>query len=294
MTKSILVVWLTLLIGAPFAMGDDHTKSQLDPESALTAEISRLRNPEQAQHTAAVTALKKRGKPALPPLVKLLSDSTNDVRARAAEVIRFQLAADFTSAPNYHDRSYWEERSARVKVGMSREEAYATLGMPGKIPAHFEWASATVSPDYYRLDDYWIVWVPLSAKKQTSPAAKVFQVAAACKLEPETLWVNVKAPLDFTGTWATWYVNGQKVCEIQYRDGKYDGKYSRYHDNGVKAVEQSFPNGEANGTDKGWFRSGLRHYEGQYRNGKMDGVWRWYNGQGDVHSEATFRDGKRL
>ncbi len=70
-------------------------------ESEITVEIARLGSSSKSECAAAVQALVKTGKPAVPALIKVLSDPRNDVRALAAEALRNILAADLAAASNY-------------------------------------------------------------------------------------------------------------------------------------------------------------------------------------------------
>ena len=111
MFRRIASSLLILAIVAP-ALADDKTPKTrpTDQQRKIALEIARLGNSNNTECTAAVRALVKIGKPAAPALVKALSDPRNDVRAFAAKALRPILAADPTSAPNYHNKAYWKQR----------------------------------------------------------------------------------------------------------------------------------------------------------------------------------------
>src|SRR5688500_8799280 len=108
---------------------------EIDPAAAagIAAEVARLASPGGEGRAAAVRSLVGMGTAATPALVKALGDPSNDVRAGAAEALRSILAADPAAAPNHHDRAYWEGRAARLKVGMSQDDAVAAL-LPDATP----------------------------------------------------------------------------------------------------------------------------------------------------------------
>ncbi|MBT16021.1 MAG: hypothetical protein CMO59_08580, partial [Verrucomicrobiales bacterium] len=54
-----------------------------------------------------------------------------------------------------------------------------------------------------------------------------------------------------------WYKNGQKKLEENYMDGMEDGLQTRWHENGQKKLEQNFKEGEpVEGSAKFWNSEG--------------------------------------
>jgi len=92
------------------------------------------------------------------------------------------------------------------------------------------------------------------------------------KEEFERIYLNGKKD----GLSISWYENGQKADERNYRNGKQEG---------------SGAYGEA-GLWISWHPNGQKHLEGNYRNGKKEGLWiDWYlNSQ--KSSEGNYRNGK--
>src|SRR4051812_15965992 len=60
-------------------------------------------------------------------LVKGLSHSNNDARAKAAAALRPILAADPSLAPNWHDKTFWCRRIKKCKPRMLLDDALAVL-----------------------------------------------------------------------------------------------------------------------------------------------------------------------
>ena len=69
--------------------------------------------------------------------------------------------------------------------------------------------------------------------------------------------VWVVPPAQYTGVWVTWYVNGQKEHEVQYRSGKIDGTYTTFYDNGAKEYERHLMDIH-HGGETGWHRNGKK------------------------------------
>ena len=66
----------------------------------------------------------------------------------------------------------------------------------------------------------------------------------------------------------TWYENGQKKIEANYKDGKMNGKWTWWHENGQIESEGNFKNGKKDGKRTWWFENGQKKAEGNYKNGK--------------------------
>jgi antitoxin component YwqK of YwqJK toxin-antitoxin module len=103
-------------------------------------------------------------------------------------------------------------------------------------------------------------------------------------LEERTRHIWIAPPADFTGTWIVYFVNGQPSHEIEYRDGKYHGKFTANHTTGAKSVVQHYGPDGADGEDTGYYPSGKVSYRAHYSKGQPIGVWTWYNEQGEVTS----------
>ena len=266
---------------------------QQTQKSEIADDIARLGSSSKPECAAAVKTLISIGKPAVPPLVKALSDPRGNVRALAAEAVRAILAADPANAPNYHDKAFWQKRIAQLKGGMALDDALKLL-LPELSPAARQkrceggdWSGGS-GGSTYRLDDYWAVHlylVDFGKEKLHEHAPALFQ---------KVLGAWVAPPEKYTGEWVTWHVNGQKANEIQYRNGKYDGTFTAFYDDGSKAYQQHYTAGICHGTDTGWHRNGKMAYEGQYEHDKQVGTWRWWDENGHETSAQEYKDGKLL
>jgi hypothetical protein len=276
-------------------------------EEGIVAEVARLESPNEKERAEAVKALVKIGKPAVPALIKVLSNPRNDVRASAAEALRSILASDPTSAPNYHEKAYWEQRLTQLKAGMSLDEAIAVL-LPELSPAErrksrqMVFGSGGGSTSVFRLDDYWAIvmysWRNLSKMPHREGLWYDHAEFEENKLSPTPPVLNqrvrqvcVAPPTRYTGSWVTWYVNGQKADEGQYRNGRHDGIFTAFYDDGHKCYEQHYTEGVCHGTAAGWHRNGRKAYEGQYENDKQVGTWRSWKDNGEVQSIKEYKNG---
>jgi beta-lactamase regulating signal transducer with metallopeptidase domain len=259
-----------------------------DQDSKIAHDIARLDSSSEPERAAALKALISIGKPAGPLLVGALGDPRANVRAHAAEAVRAILAANPASTPNYHDKAFWQQRIAQLKVGMALDEALKLL-LPELSPAERQkrdggsFGSGRGGVSTYQLDDYWAVklyWVDFGKEKLGQAAPDLIRRVRQVWIAP---------PEKYTGDWATWYVNGQKAHEIQYRNGKYDGTFTAFNEDGTKCYRQHYTEGVCHGTDTGWHGNGKKSYEGQYVNGKQVGTWRWWDENGKEMSTQEFK-----
>ena len=216
----------------------------------------------------------------IPTLIAALSDSNNATRAEAAALLREKLAENPALRLDDHGEEFWTTRFATVQPGM--KEALVLKLLPAN--AHEELISSTGGGhvEVWRLDSYWKVDL-----QYFNPDT----VAAKPKLRHEAMPVRVEPPTNYTGPWITYYVNGQKHQESQYRLGRYEGSQSAYHDNGQKSYEQYYVDGVCTGPDSGWYRDGRKMYEGRYASDKQDGTWtRWYP-DGTTQTRAQYKGG---
>ena len=215
-------------------------------------------------------------------LVARLHEASNEARAAAAASLRRALAANPSARTNDHGRVYWEQRIAQVNPGMKHAEV-VTLLRPHDQGERGSSGSGVTHVATWRLDHYWIVVV-----QYRNPDSVIKRPT----LHRRAMSIWVKPPKEHTGTWVTWHVNGQKSHEIEYENGKYDGRFTSYHDNGREAVEQHYRSGICSGVATGWSRNGRKCYEGQYASGKRQGTWtHWYE-DGQLRSREQLKNGE--
>ncbi len=130
----------------------------------------------------------------------------------------------------------------------------------------------------WRLDQYWTVTI-----QYRNPDT----VIERPKLHNGAMRIWVKPPVDFTGFWVTWYVNGRKSHEIEYKNGKYHGKFIAFYDNGRKCVQQHYRNGVCSGADSGWYPDGSKAYHGNHADGKQTGTWTHWDRDGNVKTAKS-------
>lgn len=199
----------------------------------------------------------------------------DDLRSPAQQV-RDAAAASLRTTYVPPPRSRWDTVVAAIKPGNSSDTILQILQPYG---ATTEDGPASGQSFYrsYRLDDVWLL--RCSFRRLASGDALLRH-----ELIEEMRYVWVEPPAGFSGTWTTYFVNGQRSHEMQYRNGQYFGTLTRFHANGSKAYVQHFGAEGAEGDDIGYFPSGAVMYRGQYGKGAQVGTWVLYNDDGSVRS----------
>jgi antitoxin component YwqK of YwqJK toxin-antitoxin module len=223
--------------------------------------------------------------------IKALSDPNSDKRAAAAEALR-QIVARYPSGTvnlraQDGGEAEWRKKIAEITPDMSLAEIRKILP---RLPAATGEGSTPNGDAFYQLDFQWMV--TLEEDQSGYGGKRGAKTTFRPVLEKSTFQVDVTPPKDFTGTWTTWYVNGQKAFETQYKHGAYDGVLTSYHDNGGKSFEQHYTNNIGNGADTGWYPDGKLMYTAQYRDDKQDGTWTDWYANGIKRRETTYDNGK--
>jgi antitoxin component YwqK of YwqJK toxin-antitoxin module len=219
--------------------------------------------------------------------IEALSDTNSETRAAAAEALR-RIVAKYPSgtvhlASKDGGEAAWQEKVKRIDAGMTKAQVLKILPeFAGAASEMCEIGNGNSHIVSYRLDYHWVVKISYRNPDK---------VIERPRLTKRALQVNVAPPPNFTGTWPTWYVNGQKARAIQYTNGKYNGVFTSYHDNGTRSYEQHYVNHVAHGPDTGWNADGRLSYTALYRNGRQHGRTHWH-ANGKKHSEADYADGK--
>lgn len=230
------------------------------PRSAMCADEPAARNAIDAQ-------------------VSALADPQAALRDRAAANLRTILSKTGGVAPGDRDEIYWAQKLQAIKIGMSKAEVEQIIPPKEDVQPTLGQGMGSYSVQQ-RLDKSW------SATLYFDPSNKIY---AAPKLSKSVLSVWVPPAPDYTGKWTTYFVNGQKSNEIEYKDGEYNGAYTNYYPDGKTCYEQHYVNGESTGTDRGWHANGQPSYAGQYDRGKQVGLWTWWNPDGTKQKEVDHK-----
>lgn len=201
-----------------------------------------------------------------------LESPSQRVRDAAAQILR----TNFTSAP----RAKWEQVLTPIKAGITKTNLLVML-RPYKVTYEGGHGSGATHTDFYRLDDGWV----LSCGFHNRENIDVDSILMGWKLIEKVRNVWVEPPKTFTGTWITYYANGQKHVEWHYKNGKSSGgDKTGYRADGSVGYTLRY---DSNGTDAdetGFFPSGRVSYRGQRKGGVQMGTWVWYNEDGSIKS----------
>lgn len=131
----------------------------------------------------------------------------------------------------------------------------------------------------------------IAAGCKTTAATKVAAVAAVPRSCPDGAELKGSPPPGGTEIWCekdaggvpvkdgvfvVYNINGDRMLEGYYDDGKQTGEWTMWYNNGQRASIDHYKNGLQDGLHVSWYANGAKAIEGNYRDGKREGVWhRW-------------------
>ncbi len=201
-----------------------------------------------------------------------LASQSQEVRDKAARI----LQQTFTSPP----QTNWDSLMKKIEPGMSKTNVLELL-RPFNVTLEGGGGSGIMETERYRLDDLWLVECGFMRTVTNS-------ILISRELTQRLRDVWVAPPSKFTGTWITYYVNGQPSNKTRFKDGNYDGTFIAFYTNGATCYVQHFTNGIAEGEDTGFYSSGKINYKGQYHSNSQVGHWTWYKEDGSIESEKNY------
>ena len=101
--------------------------------------------------------------------------------------------------------------------------------------------------------------------------------------------VNSQEP--FTGVIVSYYHDGQKEYEKEYKNGIVDGKVIEYYISGQKKYEGYLKNNVEDRKIITWYANGQKRYEKNYKNGVLNGKVVSWNRSGQKEYEKEYKDG---
>jgi hypothetical protein len=178
---------------------------------------------------------------------------------------------------HHSNKKEWATRLSWVQPGMGLKDVETKLEkvLGQKIKGMMADCGGGTCSQSYRLDGCYIFTIWCDDRQSDH---KIISSEIVDQIEYK--WVE--PPPKFSGVWITYYVNGQKSHEINYKDGKYNGRFTSFRADSSKAVIQHYADNIAEGEDTGYFPSGRIMYRGVYKAGVQVGMWTWYNEDGTV------------
>jgi antitoxin component YwqK of YwqJK toxin-antitoxin module len=94
---------------------------------------------------------------------------------------------------------------------------------------------------------------------------------------------------------ATVFFQDGSVSEVKnYRHGILDGLWEQYFNDGKLKLKASYLAGEKQGAYKTFYITGQLNLSGQYQNGHQDGTWTYLNEDGSLIKKEIYRNGRLL
>jgi len=170
-----------------------------------------------------------------------------------------------------------------MKKGMTKTNLMELLA-PYKIADRGGFGGGGTFSVMYQLDDAWMMTCWFHNKSDYIKD----EILIDWDLSPNLRQVWVAPPTNFTGTWVTYYVNGQRSHEIHYAAGKYHGEFTAFNPEGKKSHVRHYDHHTIFGESVGYFPSGRIRYRGIHKAGKQVGTWIWYNEDGSTNSVKDY------
>ena len=130
----------------------------------------------------------------------------------------------------------------------------------------------------------------------TAPKKEVIETAVdLSKLQDRNgVWFLPNEVTPFTGLAQSFYENGQKKLEFNWKDGKQDGLATKWYESGQKKSEGSFKDGKPDGSLTFWDENSQKKLEGSWKDGKLHGLLIVYNKDGTEKVRSTYKDGEKV
>lgn len=212
-------------------------------------------------------------------LLSLIASGTPiDDLASSDQVIRETAAAELRTTFKETPKTKWTAVVGKMKAGQTKVQILELL-QPFKVTEEsgydFNSGFGRTHTKTYRLDSEWILNCGFQDEGD---------ILIGLELVPSMKYVWVEPPEGFTGTWVTYFINGEKARQVDYVNGNYFGTLISYYSSGAKAYEQHYTAAGCDGEDTGYFPSGRISYRAHYKTGKPVGTWIWYDEDGNIRT----------
>lgn len=94
-----------------------------------------------------------------------------------------------------------------------------------------------------------------------------------------------------SGTWNSYYRNGQLATTMEYVNGTPVGQLKTYYKNGQISAVSNYIDGQFQGEYIGYEKNGKIKAQGYYQKGKTDNLWQYFNSKGELESESYYVNG---
>ena len=87
-----------------------------------------------------------------------------------------------------------------------------------------------------------------------------------------------------------WYENGQKLQDINYKNGRQDGRQTRWFEDGQTRFKGNYKNEKRDGRQTWWHNNGRMRKEEHYKDDKLNGMWTLWFDNGQISTEGYRKD----
>ena len=86
----------------------------------------------------------------------------------------------------------------------------------------------------------------------------------------------------------------ESITYLKGSDTPYTGKAFTFYENGQKWQEVNYKNGKPDGLWVSWYENGQKGLEGNFKDGKQHGLWLFWHENGQKRQETNYKDGERI
>jgi hypothetical protein len=209
-------------------------------------------------------------KPATRPTADLASPS-QETRDAAAEVLRA------TAKPPHKIK--WFFFTCHIRKGENQTNILALLRSYHLNTQPEGGFGGLVNYYVYRLDDYWLLDCAFDSNDNSLMRWKII---------PGWRDYFTLPPTNFSGIWITYYANGQKSSQGNFKDGSRSGEVITFYPEGSKSSVWHYNRGLPQGLYTSYFPSGQMQYQVQYSNNVRVGTGVWYNQDGSTNHVTDY------
>ena len=213
------------------------------------------------------------------PLTADLASPSQETRDAAAKILR--------STAKPPSKIKWVLRTAFIRTGETQTNIFDFLHAYNLSTQPESGMGGLGEYDEYRLDDYWL----LGCEFNNINYKKL--ILEKWKLIPRWRDVFFLPPTNFSGVWITYYANGQKSSEGNYKNGNRSGEFISFYPSGSKSSVWNYEHDKANGLWTQYFPSGRIQIQCLLSNYLRIGDMVWYYENGSKQSTTHYDDGKR-
>ena len=182
--------------------------------------------------------------------------------------------------------SWWLDNGHKV-----REESWKNGRRVGEIKKKIDWAAKTVIT---KMSEEKILIERYYSNDKLKYKAHLKEMPSELRNKANGTQIT---PKDFCticgskhGLVSWWFENGQKSQEINYKNGRQDGRQTWWFEDGQTRFKGNYKDEKRDGRQTWWYNNGQMRKEEHYKDGKLNGAWTLWFDNGQMKTEGHRKD----